>query len=76
MAQPIVIPQLGLVEEIVLLEWLKADGDRVTAGEPIVLLETEKTQTEVEALHEGILRIAVQAGPDVLPVETILGYIE
>jgi pyruvate/2-oxoglutarate dehydrogenase complex dihydrolipoamide acyltransferase (E2) component len=76
MSNPIVIPQLGLVEEIVLLEWLKADGDHVVAGEPIVLLETEKTQTEVEALHEGTLRIAVPAGPDVLPIDTILGYIE
>ena len=76
MSQPIVIPQLGLVEEVVILEWLKADGDLVAAGEPIVLLETEKTQTEVEALHDGILRIAVPAGPDVLAVDTILGYVE
>jgi pyruvate/2-oxoglutarate dehydrogenase complex dihydrolipoamide acyltransferase (E2) component len=39
MATPIVIPQLGLVEEIVVLEWLKTDGETVRAGEPIVLVE-------------------------------------
>jgi pyruvate dehydrogenase E2 component (dihydrolipoamide acetyltransferase) len=75
MATPIVIPQLGLVEEIVVLEWLKADGDTVTAGEPLVLLETDKAQTEVEAPAPGVLRIDVPAGPDVISVETVLGEI-
>lgn len=76
MATPIVIPQLGLVEEIVVLEWLRADGDAVAAGEPVVLLETEKAQAEVEAPASGVLRIAVPAGPDVVDVETVLGEIE
>jgi pyruvate dehydrogenase E2 component (dihydrolipoamide acetyltransferase)/2-oxoglutarate dehydrogenase E2 component (dihydrolipoamide succinyltransferase) len=76
MPTPIVIPQLGLVEEVVVLEWLKADGDAVAAGEAIVLLETEKTQTEVEAPAGGTLRIAVPAGSDVVPVDTVLGEIE
>jgi pyruvate/2-oxoglutarate dehydrogenase complex dihydrolipoamide acyltransferase (E2) component len=76
MPTPIVIPQAGLVEEVVVLEWLKADGDRVEVGDPIVLLETEKTQTEVEAIVSGTLRIAVAAGPDVIPVDTVLGYVE
>jgi len=76
MATPIVIPQAGLVEEVVVLEWLKDDGETVVTGEPIVLLETEKTQTEVEAPADGILRIAVPAGPDVISVETVLGEIE
>jgi pyruvate/2-oxoglutarate dehydrogenase complex dihydrolipoamide acyltransferase (E2) component len=76
MATPIVIPQLGLVEEVVVLEWLRADGDRVGAGEPVVSLETEKTQTEIEAPADGVLRVAVPAGPEVIPVDTILGYVE
>jgi pyruvate/2-oxoglutarate dehydrogenase complex dihydrolipoamide acyltransferase (E2) component len=76
MPTPIVIPQAGLVEEVVVLEWLKADGDHVEVGDPIVLLETEKTQTEVEAIVSGTLRIAVRAGPDVIPVDTVLGHIE
>jgi pyruvate/2-oxoglutarate dehydrogenase complex dihydrolipoamide acyltransferase (E2) component len=76
MSHPIVIPQAGLVEEVVVLEWLKSEGDQVEVGEPIVLLETEKVQTEVEATVSGTLRIAVPAGDDVVPVDTILGYIE
>jgi pyruvate/2-oxoglutarate dehydrogenase complex dihydrolipoamide acyltransferase (E2) component len=76
MATPVVTPQLGLVEEIVVLEWLVADGATVTAGQPIVLLETEKTQTEVEAPADGVLRIEVPAGANPLPIDTVLGTIE
>jgi pyruvate/2-oxoglutarate dehydrogenase complex dihydrolipoamide acyltransferase (E2) component len=75
MTTPIVIPQLGLVEEVVVLEWLKADGDTVAEGEPIALLETEKTQTELTAPAAGILRISVPAGPDVVPIDATLGEI-
>jgi pyruvate/2-oxoglutarate dehydrogenase complex dihydrolipoamide acyltransferase (E2) component len=75
MATPIVIPQLGLVEEVVVLEWLKADGETVAAGEPVVLLETEKTQTELASPADGVLRIAVPAGEDVVPVDAVLGEI-
>ena len=75
MPTPIVVPQLGLVEEIVVLEWLKPDGADVVEGEPIVLLETEKTQTEVTAPAAGSLRIAVPAGPGVIPIDTVLGEI-
>ena len=39
-------------------------------------VETEKTQTEVEAPASGTLRIAVQAGPDLITVDTVLGEIE
>ena len=76
MGVPIVIPQSGLVEEVAVVEWLRADGDLVQAGEPLVLIETEKATTEVESPAAGTLRIAIQAGPDVIPVETVLGQVE
>jgi pyruvate/2-oxoglutarate dehydrogenase complex dihydrolipoamide acyltransferase (E2) component len=75
MPTPVVIPQLGLVEEILVLEWLREEGDAVAEGEPIVLLETEKTQTELPAPAGGILRILVPAGPDVVPIDATLGEI-
>jgi pyruvate/2-oxoglutarate dehydrogenase complex dihydrolipoamide acyltransferase (E2) component len=73
---PILIPQLGLVEEVLVLEWLKADGEAVVEGEPVVLLETEKTQMEIEAPAAGTLRIAIPAGDDVIPVDAVLGHVE
>jgi pyruvate dehydrogenase E2 component (dihydrolipoamide acetyltransferase) len=76
MSTPILIPQLGLVEEVLVLEWLKSDGETVAKGEPVVLLDTEKTQTEIEAPATGTLRIRVPAGDDVIPVDAVLGHVE
>jgi len=75
MPTPITIPQLGLVEEVVVLEWLKADGDVVSEGESVVLLETEKTQTEIQAPASGVLRIVIPASDEVIPVDAVLGEI-
>jgi pyruvate/2-oxoglutarate dehydrogenase complex dihydrolipoamide acyltransferase (E2) component len=76
MPAPIVVPQTGLVEEVAIVEWLRADGDAVAAGEPVVVVESEKAQSEVEAPAAGVLRIEVAAGPDPVPVETVLGYVD
>lgn len=72
---PIAVPQLGVVEEIVVVEWIYGSGDAVTAGEPIVVIETEKAETEIEAPATGILDIAVEAGDDEHPVGTVLGHV-
>ncbi len=43
--------------------WLKHEGDPVRAGEPIVEIETDKTNVEVESPASGYLqRIVVPAG--------------
>jgi len=76
MATPIVTPQLGVVEEIVVLEWLVANGAVVELGQPVVLVETEKTQTELEAPADGVVRIVVAAAEETLPIETVLGYVD
>ena len=44
------MPKLGLtMTEATVLEWRKAVGDRVTAGEPLLVIETEKAEVELEA---------------------------
>lgn len=72
---PITVPQLGVVEEIVVVEWLAASGDDVAAGTPVVVIETEKAETELEAPASGVLEIAVAAGDDEHPVGTVLGHV-
>jgi pyruvate dehydrogenase E2 component (dihydrolipoamide acetyltransferase) len=58
MAIPITIPRLGwTMDEGVFAGWLKADGDRVGAGDSLFSLEGEKATEEIECLDEGILRI-------------------
>ena len=78
MANEVVMPRLGWTMEVGrLVEWLKQDGEAVTAGEPLFTVESDKSVTEVEALDTGILKIpddAPAAGVE-LPVGAVLAYL-
>ena len=76
MATEIVLPKLGFsMSEGVLAEWLVADGEAVTEGQPLFALESEKSTNEVEAPASGTLRIIKQPGES-YEVGTVLGTIE
>ena len=76
MATEIKMPQLGLtMEEGTVERWLKAEGDAVKTGEPLLEITTDKLTNEVEAEADGILlKIVAPEGTDV-PVQGLLGYI-
>ena len=76
MHTPITIPQLGLVEAVVLLEWLTPDGGQVEKGTPILLVETEKAQTEIVAPATGTLFVTMPAGDQEVSTGTEVGHIE
>jgi len=58
----ILVPQLNPNEDQVLLvEWLKTDGDMVHEGDVIALAETSKAEIEIEAEASGYLRTVVAA---------------
>src|SRR4051794_39202304 len=63
----IVVPELGeSVVEARVSRWLKKEGDRVEVGEPVVELETEKIDLEVNAERGGVISsIKRQEGEDV-----------
>lgn len=77
MAVNIVVPELGeSVIEATIARWLKQPGDRVAAGEAVLVLETDKVDLEVAAESDGVLgSIARQAGEDVR-VGDVLGQID
>lgn len=76
MAIDIVLPKLGFaMNEGQLSEWLIADGESVTAGQPLFTLEAEKSTNDVEAPASGKLRILQPAG-ETYVVGTLLGVIE
>lgn len=51
------------VEEIRILEWHKAPGDVIAAGDLIVEMETHKAVIEVRANQAGVLRkVLAEAG--------------
>jgi pyruvate dehydrogenase E2 component (dihydrolipoamide acetyltransferase) len=73
MAISVVMPALEMAQETgKLLAWRKKEGERVTKGEPLLEIETDKAVVEVEAPGEGILAgITAEVGA-VIPVgETI-----
>jgi 2-oxoglutarate dehydrogenase E2 component (dihydrolipoamide succinyltransferase) len=63
----IVVPELGeSVVEARVARWLKKEGDSVRIGEPVVELETEKIDLEVNADTGGVIAsIKRQEGEDV-----------
>jgi pyruvate dehydrogenase E2 component (dihydrolipoamide acetyltransferase) len=73
MAISVVMPALEMAQENgKLLAWRKKEGERVTKGEPLLEIETDKAVVEVEAPGDGILLgITADVGA-VIPVgETI-----
>jgi pyruvate dehydrogenase E1 component beta subunit len=54
-----------------LAKWLKKEGDKVTSGDVLAEIETDKATMEVEAVDEGILqKILVQEGTENVAVNT------
>jgi pyruvate dehydrogenase E2 component (dihydrolipoamide acetyltransferase) len=73
MAMSVVMPALEMAQETgKLLAWRKKEGERVSKGEPLLEIETDKAVVEVEAPGDGILAgITADVGA-VIPVgETI-----
>ena len=74
MATEFLMPKLGLtMEEGTITEWLVADGADVAAGEPILRIETDKTETDVEAAAPGRLHIVGQVG-DTFACGELIGW--
>ncbi len=77
MAADIVVPELSeSVVEATVADWLKNVGDSVSAGDILVVLETDKVTLEVTAEQDGVLASIVQeAGADV-EAGAVLGTID
>ena len=77
MAEKITVPTLGeSVTEATVSKWLKSQGEKVSADEPLVELETDKVNVEVPSPTNGVLdRIAVKEG-ETVNVGSLLGTVE
>jgi len=66
-AKEVVMPALGMAQETgTLIQWLKAPGDTITKGEPLMEIETDKTTVEIEAPATGTLaNVTAQVGDEV-----------
>ncbi len=72
----VIMPALELAQESgKVLRWLKAPGDRVQKGDPLVEIETDKITTEIEAPESGILRDVTAQEGAVIPVGQTIAVI-
>lgn len=71
------IPKLGLtMTEGKIVEWRKSAGDRVTAGEVLLVIETEKVEVEVEAPASGTVIELLGKVDGVYPIGEIIALID
>jgi len=76
MPATVIMPALELAQETgKVLRWLKAAGDTVDKGEPIVEIETDKVTVEIEAPASGVLGEVGAREGDVVPVGTTIALI-
>tara|TARA_X000001036_G_scaffold392607_2_gene391570 strand:- start:229 stop:1524 length:1296 start_codon:yes stop_codon:yes gene_type:complete len=77
MAEKITVPTLGeSVTEATVSKWLKSKGEKVTADEPLVELETDKVNVEVPSPTSGVLgSIDVKEG-ETVNVGSLLGTVD
>jgi pyruvate dehydrogenase E2 component (dihydrolipoamide acetyltransferase) len=61
MAVQIVAPKLGMsMSDVTMVEWKVKEGEEVEKGTVVLVIETEKTEWNVEAGASGFLHILVQ----------------
>ena len=70
------IPSVGeSVQEAVLVEWYKKDGDEVQKDEPLFVIETDKVTLEIVAEASGILKILIREG-ETVSIGAVVGSID
>lgn len=76
MVTEVAMPVLGLtMEEGTVLKWLKAEGEPVAKGEPLLEVMTDKVNVVVDSPGSGMLRRVVVGEGATVPVKTLLAYI-
>ena len=73
----ILMPALSpTMEEGTLSKWLVKVGDKVSPGDLIAEIETDKATMEVESIHEGTVgKLLADEGTEGIKVNSIIGII-
>ena len=77
MSVDILMPALSpTMEEGTLSKWLKQEGDKISSGDVIAEIETDKATMEVEAVDEGTLaKILIPAGTEGVKVNEVIAVL-
>jgi pyruvate dehydrogenase E2 component (dihydrolipoamide acetyltransferase) len=76
MAVEIFMPKLGMsMKEGTVVEWLKKKGDKVKKGESVVVISSDKIETDIEAPQDGVLLEILVEQDETVEVGKVIGYI-
>jgi pyruvate dehydrogenase E2 component (dihydrolipoamide acetyltransferase) len=76
MASKVIMPKLSpTMEEGQIARWLKKEGDKVSMGEPLAEIDTDKATMEMQALSNGVLRKIVVREGESAPLGQLIGVI-
>lgn len=74
---PVYMPKFGMtMMEGLIVEWRYQEGDAVTEGDVLLVVETEKVNTDIEAPVSGRLVDIQYQVDDEVPVGEIIAYID
>lgn len=79
MKKEVVIPRLGSSDEsdeVRVLRWFKQRGEKVQKGEPLLEVETDKVNVEIEAPESGLLEEVRATEGDVVSFNSVVAIIE
>ena len=76
MATQVIMPKLSpTMEEGQLSRWLKKEGDKVSMGEPLAEIDTDKATMEMQALANGVLRKIIIKEGESAPLGQLIAII-
>lgn len=76
MPKELIMPALGMAQDTgKVLRWLRSEGQEVRQGEPLLEVETDKANVEVEAPASGVLARVLAREGDEVPVGQVIGWI-
>ena len=76
MPEEFFVPKLGqTVEEVIMVGWLVEDGAKVSQGEAVMEVETDKAVFPVEANAKGYIHLGPYKAGDMIPVLTVVAII-
>ena len=76
MAYLVRMPQMGMsMDEGTVVEWAVEEGGAIEAGETLVSVESEKSQADVEAREDGVLRRIITEPGDIVGPGDAIGIV-
>ena len=76
MAIPVEMPKMSdTMEEGVLAAWLKEEGEKISAGDVVAQVETDKATMDLEVYDDGVLLKRVIEEGDSVPIGGLIAIL-